>query len=215
MPPMNWVELESLTKAEFFYLSHRISHSATNFCKLMPVVTSLIGMESSGENSIFANKRNWGEIFGTPFYQRWSPRGRSRGHILKSLALASKPQVLKNCPALGSRTALFFEPLKVSWKTPKTSRKICKDLFCFPQVKIARKNFFIDLFRLKKNFKDFFFRTLASVSLGLGLERVFPWSWPREGLSLALASEFFCIFGLGLGLRPYVLDSTSALYYLK
>ena len=38
-------------------------------------------------------------------HQRWSPRGRSRGHILKSLALASKvkslalasrPQVLEN-----------------------------------------------------------------------------------------------------------------------
>ena len=36
------------------------------------------------------------------FNQRWSPRG----HILKSLA--SKPQVLENCPALGSRTALFL-----------------------------------------------------------------------------------------------------------
>ena len=50
-------------------------------------------------------------------YQRWSPRG----HILKSLALASKvkslaltwrPQVFKNWPVLGSRTALFFELLK-------------------------------------------------------------------------------------------------------
>ena len=46
--------------------------------------------------------------------QRWSPRGRSwprgrpPGHILKSLALASRPQVLKNCPVLGSRTALFL-----------------------------------------------------------------------------------------------------------
>ena len=42
-------------------------------------------------------------------YQRWSPRGRPwpRGHILKSLALASKPQVLENCPVLGSRTAQF------------------------------------------------------------------------------------------------------------
>ena len=40
--------------------------------------------------------------------QRWSPRGRlwPRGHILKSLA--SKPQVLENCPVLGSRTALFL-----------------------------------------------------------------------------------------------------------
>ena len=40
------------------------------------------------------------------------PRGRRRGHILKSLALVSKPQVLENCPVFGSRTALFFEPLK-------------------------------------------------------------------------------------------------------
>ena len=63
-------------------------------------------------------------------YQRWSPRerpwprGRPRGQILKSLALASKvkslalalasrPQVLENWPVLGSRTALFFEMLKI------------------------------------------------------------------------------------------------------
>ena len=58
-------------------------------------------------------------------YQRWSPRGRPwprerpRGHILKSLAskvksltLASRPQVLENWPVLGSRTALVFELLK-------------------------------------------------------------------------------------------------------
>ena len=41
--------------------------------------------------------------------QRWSsrgrpwPRGRPRGHILKFLALASRPQVLENCPVLGLR----------------------------------------------------------------------------------------------------------------
>ena len=34
--------------------------------------------------------------------------------------------------------------------------------------------------------------------------------WPREGLSLAFASKFFCV--LGLGLEPCVLDSTSAVY---
>ena len=51
-------------------------------------------------------------------YQRCSPRGRPwprgrpRGQILKSLALASRPQVLENWPVLGSRTALFFELLK-------------------------------------------------------------------------------------------------------
>ena len=55
--------------------------------------------------------------------QRWSPRGRPwpRGQILKffalaskvkSLALASRPQVLENWPILGSRTAVFFELLK-------------------------------------------------------------------------------------------------------
>ena len=61
------------------------------------------------------------------FNQRWSPRGRPwprgrpRGHNLKSLALASKvkslalasrPQVLENWPVLGSRTVLFFGMLK-------------------------------------------------------------------------------------------------------
>ena len=64
--------------------------------------------------------------------QRWSPRGRPwprgrpRGQILKSLALAlaskvkslalalaSRPQVLENWPVLGSRTALFFGMLKI------------------------------------------------------------------------------------------------------
>ena len=55
------------------------------------------------------------------YVQRWSPRG----HILKSLALASKvkslalalalasrPQVLENWPVLGLRTARFFGMLK-------------------------------------------------------------------------------------------------------
>ena len=90
-------------------------------------------------------------------YQRWSPRGRPwprgrpRGHILKSLALAlalkvkslalalaSKPQVLENWPVLGSRTALFFEQLKFNWKTPENSRKFCEYLFCFPLLEHRR-----------------------------------------------------------------------------
>ena len=76
--------------------------------------------------------------------QRWSsrgrpwPRGRPRGHILKSLALASKvkslalasrPQVLKNWPVLGSRTALFFELLK----------------FCEALEKFFGKRFFVEI----------------------------------------------------------------------
>ena len=127
--------------------------------------------------------------------QRWSPWGRPRGHIMKSLA--SKPQVLENCPVLGSRTALVFEKLKFCWKTPENPRKFAKIFFCFPQVEIAWKKIFEDHFRLKNVFEDFFFseNTCACV---LG-------PWAREDLSLA--SEFFCV--LGLGLEPCVLDSTS------
>ena len=73
-------------------------------------------------------------------YQRWSPRGRPwprgrpRGHILKSLAskvksLASRPQVLENWPVFGSRTALFFELLK----------------FCGALEKIFGKRFFVEI----------------------------------------------------------------------
>ena len=54
-----------------------------------------------------------------------------------------------------------------------------------------------------------------SLVLGLGLEHSCP--WPREclsseRLSLALASDFFCV--LGLGLEPCVLDSTSVVFVL-
>ena len=49
--------------------------------------------------------------------QRWSPRGQILKSLalaskVKSLALASRPQVLENWPVLGSRTAVFFELLK-------------------------------------------------------------------------------------------------------
>ena len=149
-------------------------------------------------------------------YQRWSPRGRPwprerpRGHILKSLALASKvkslalasrAQVLKNWPVLGSRTALFFELLK----------------FCGALEKFFGKRFFVEIARKIFVKTYFFWRALALVSLvlGLGLEHSCP--WPREclsseRLSLALASDFFCV--LGLGLEPCVLDSTSVTYLL-
>ena len=64
----------------------------------------------------------------------------------------------------------------------------------------------------KKFFEDFLFSTLAAVSLVFDLERSCP--WPRGGLSserlfLALASDFFCV--LGLGLEPIV-SSTPPLW---
>ena len=82
--------------------------------------------------------------------------------------LASKPQVLKNCPVLGSRTALFFKWLK----------------FCR-----SAKNVFLDRFfgdRQKKFFEDLFLENTSVCVLG---------PWPRAFLSLA--SDFFCVLGLG------------------
>ena len=124
--------------------------------------------------------------------------------ILKSLALASRPQVLENWPVLGSRTALFFKLLK----------------FCEALEKFFGKRFLwrsLEKFLWRPFFFFFFWRALALVSLvlGLGLEHSCP--WPREclsseRLSLALASDFFCV--LGLGLEPCVLDSTSAFYLM-
>ena len=78
------------------------------------------------------------QVYSINFHQRWSPRG----HIFKSLALASKPQVLGlglealgprklPCPRLEDSTN--FEPLKFCRKTPETSQKICKYLFYFVQ----------------------------------------------------------------------------------
>ena len=121
---------------------------------------------------------------------------------VKSLALASRPQVLENWPVLGSRTALFFGKLKFCGAVEKF---FGKRFF----VEIALKNFCEDLFfffgdRLKNFCEDLFFfcfwRALALCVLG---------PWPRECLSserLSLALDFFCV----LGLEPCVLDSTSA-----
>ena len=119
--------------------------------------------------------------------QRWSPRGRPwprgrpRGHILKSLAskveslaLASKSQVLENCPVLGSRTALFFEWLKVC----RSAEKNFLDRFFGDQQKKFLKTFFFgEHLRLCP-----WFLALASSIPVFGLERVCPrkgcpWPW--------------------------------------
>ena len=77
----------------------------------------------------------WREFRRENIEQRWSPRGRPwprgrpRGQILKSLALASRPQVLENWPVLGSRTALFFGKLK----------------FCGAVEKFFGKRFFVEI----------------------------------------------------------------------
>ena len=73
---------------------------------------------------------------------------------VKSLALASMPQVLENCPVLGSRPAQFFELLKV----------------CGAPEKFFGKHFFSEI--AEKIFSEdlFFWRALALVFLVLGLE---------------------------------------------
>ena len=94
-------------------------------------------------------------------YQRWSsrglpwPRGRPRGHILKSLA--SKPQVLKNCPVLGSRTALFLNRSNFVEKRQKPCGKSAKTFFLVSSSRDRLKKIFKDVFRLKKFFGDLFF----------------------------------------------------------
>ena len=76
------------------------------------------------------------KVYFYPLEQRWCPRGRPwpRGQILKSLAskvksLALRPQVLENWPVLGSRTAVFFELLKL----------------CEAAEKLFGKRFFVEI----------------------------------------------------------------------
>ena len=153
----------------------------------------------------------WSKNLDTPVWWYWLPEvessrtSRPRGQILKSLALASRPQVLENWPVLGSRTALFFWIVKILWSAWKI---FWKTFF----VEIAWKNFVKTFFfffgdRLKNFCEDLFF-------FGKHLRLC----WPRAFLFLAwrvsvlgkavlgLGLGFFCV----LGLEPCVLDSTSA-----
>ena len=82
-------------------------------------------------------------------------------------------------------------------------KKFLEDVFFFgDRPKNVFENLFLFFFALFleiawKNFwRPFFFGEHLCLC---------PWSWPREGLSLTLTSEFFCV----LGHEPCVLDSTS------
>ena len=84
--------------------------------------------------------------------QRWSPPG----HILKSLA--SKLQVLENCPVLGSRTAVFLESLKFC-RSFFVEKLVFWRFFDFVFLRTPEKKI------LKTLLLFFFLRTLAHVSL--------------------------------------------------
>ena len=155
-------------------------------------------------------------LFACCLHQRWSPRG----HILKSLALASKvkslasrPQVLENWPVLGSRTALLFELLKFCGALEKF---FGKRFFCGDRLKI----FFFWRSPEKLLWRPFFFGehlrlcpwslALASSIPVLGLKHSCP--WPRECLPserLSLASDFF----VSLALASSLVSSTLPLAY--
>ena len=123
--------------------------------------------------------------------QRWSPRG----HILKPLALASRPQVLENWPVLGSRTAQFFELFKFCGAL----EKFLENVFCGDRL----KNFWEDLFfsgdRLKNFCEDLFFSE-STCACVLG-----PWPWSRAFLSLASRVSVLerAVLGLGFLLCPW------------
>ena len=127
-------------------------------------------------------------------YQRWSPRGQILKSLalaskVKSLALASRPQVLENWPVLGSRTALFFELLKFC---EALETFFGKRFFCGDRL----KNFCEDLFFFLEEHLHLCPWSLALSIPVLGLESVCPrkgcpWPWPRIfSVSLALASCF-------------------------
>ena len=128
-----------------------------------------------------------------------------RGHNLKSLALAwkvnflvlaSKPASPRKCHVLGSRTALFFDLLKMgqghdhfcflSRSTPETSRNIYEDLFSLENARIFAEN--LRFFCAKTFFFGEHLRVVSLASRGSVL-----------GKSV-----------LDFGLEPCVLYSTSA-----
>ena len=152
--------------------------------------------------------------------QKWSPRG----HILKSLALkvkflalASRPQVLENCPVLSSRTAVFFALFKFCG----APEKFFGNVFFGRSPKNSFEHlsflFFVD--HLKKNFEDFFFGgqlrlcpwslALASSIPVLGLMWVCPRKgcpWPRI-FFVSLASSLVCSTPL-LPFKPHLILSS-------
>ena len=141
------------------------------------------------------------------------------GQVLGLGLEASSPRKLA-CPRLEDSTIfwkvkILWSGWKIFWKgffRGDRLKNFCEDLFFF---------FFFFFWRSPEKFlwRPFFFffgehLRFVSLVLGLGLEHSCP--WPRECLSserlslaLALASDFFCV--LGLGLEPCVLDSTSVL----
>ena len=111
--------------------------------------------------------------------------------------LGSKPQILENCPVLGSRTALFFEWLKFC----RSAEKCFSRQFFFWR---SPEKFFLIFFLLWRSPEKNFWRPFFGKHLGLC-------PWPRaclssEGMSLAFALDFFCVLSL--------VSSSPPLYFM-
>ena len=99
-------------------------------------------MISSLSNPIFRSRCNTpnrvtscpAHLFGND-RQRCSPW--PRGHILKSFALAAKPQVLENCLVLGLRTALFHTVEIALENARNLAENLQRPFFWFSRVEIA------------------------------------------------------------------------------
>ena len=124
----------------------------------------------------------------------WSAEVKSLRTHFKVLGLVQKPQLFENFPVLVSRTAIFFESIK----------------FCRLPEKCFWKTFF---WGCEKNLFEelFFWEHLPPVSLVVGLGLDHSSSWSREdlssdGLSLALASDFFFLFLAVVSSTPPLLE---------
>ena len=113
--------------------------------------------------------------------------------FLKNTFSSPWPWSLKSSKiALSSaRGQHYFWTVEISMENARNlAENLQRPFFWFPQVEIAWKKFFEDLFFwdcLKKNFEDLFFLENTCVCvLGLGLETVCP--WPRN-FFVSLASS--------------------------
>ena len=165
MPPVNDVIIEKKRSIRYLYPKprHRIAQTKL-FSKLM---------------------KKWNILMCVPCdtklcdFQRWSPRG----HNLMFYVLAWKPASPRKCPIFGSRTALFFDLLKICqghehcWSTPENLRIFERRSFFYGD----RPNFAENL-RLFEPRPFFYESSSALCPWSFGIERVCPRKvcpWPR------------------------------------
>ena len=167
-----------------------IYFTSRRFLVLKHAMWNVLECAASNRGVVLEDVLGLEDIFENNFWSPW-PRPRS---------LKSSKIVLSS-----ARGQLYFWTVEISLEN---ARNLAENL--------QRPFFLVSSSRdgLKKNFwRPFFLRSPERISEDLFFFEntcvyvLGPWPWPREGLSFALASKFFCVHGLGL--EPCVLDSTS------